>query len=215
MKVVVLVSGGLDSTVLLADQIAKGRGCVAVSFDYGQKHIRELTSARLVAGFYNAEQVVVPLTGIFGPSALTSEDRGIPVGHYEDDSMKATVVSNRNMVFLSIAIALAITRGASEVAYGAHGGDRAVYPDCRTEFVDAMREAAALCDEPGIVLSAPFVEMSKADIVRRGVELGAPFGLTWTCYDGGVVPCGKCGACVERAEAFALNGLRDDCPGRE
>jgi 7-cyano-7-deazaguanine synthase len=204
---VLLLSGGLDSAVLLASLVGDGLDPICLSFDYNQRHRRELDSAKRIAGFYRVEHIVVPLTGVFGPNALTSESVELPTGHYEDEAMSATVVPNRNMVFLSIATALALSRGLSKVWYGAHGGDSAIYPDCRPRFVSAMGQAMLLCDGKPVELIAPFLGMKKRDVVRCGVGLDVPFDLTWTCYKGGVSPCGVCGACVERAEAFAENGL--------
>jgi 7-cyano-7-deazaguanine synthase len=124
--------------------------------------------------------------------------------------MRVTVVPNRNMILLAVAIGHAIASGADAVAYGAHAGDHAVYPDCRPAFAEAMAEAAGLCHyDPGVTLLRPFIDRTKADIVRLGAALGVPFALTWSCYEGGVRHCGRCGTCVERREAFTLAGVPD------
>ncbi len=123
--------------------------------------------------------------------------------------MKATVVPNRNMILLALAAGWAISQKADAIAYAAHGGDHAIYPDCRPEFAEAMRHAIGLADWHRVELLRPFVTLTKADIVRRGAELGAPLGSTWSCYRGGARHCGRCGTCVERREAFALAGVPD------
>jgi 7-cyano-7-deazaguanine synthase len=133
----------------------------------------------------------------------------VPDGHYEDDSMRQTVVPNRNMIMMSVAAAHAISCGADAVAYAAHAGDHAIYPDCREVFVRACAAALAVCHYTDIRLLTPFLRMSKRDIVRRGVDASVPFGLTWSCYKGGERHCGKCGTCTERREAFLLAGVPD------
>ena len=212
MKTVVLFSGGLDSTALLALLKDQRRDLVAISFDYGQRHRRELDAARAVVerlGISHRILDIRSLTSVMQGSALTSENVAVPHGHYEEQSMQATVVPNRNMIFLSLAFAEAIQVGADRVAYGAHAGDHAIYPDCRPEFVRAMGEAARLCHYRPIELETPFVEIRKEEIVHLGAEVGAPFELTWSCYEGGERHCGRCGTCVERREAFSLAGISD------
>lgn len=212
MKTVVLFSGGLDSTALLAILKDQRRDLVALSFDYGQRHRRELDAARAVAERLSVTHRILDLrnlASLLQGSALTSESVPVPHGHYEEQSMQATVVPNRNMIFLSLAFAESIQVGAERVAYGAHAGDHAIYPDCRAEFVRAMQEAARLCHYRPIELETPFIEIRKEEIVSLGDEVGAPFELTWSCYEGGERHCGKCGTCVERREAFALAGVSD------
>lgn len=136
-------------------------------------------------------------------SALTDPTRPIPEGHYTDASMAATVVPNRNMILLAVAIGRAVALGAVAVAYAAHSGDHAIYADCRAPFVAAMQVAASRCHEPGVLLIAPFLAYTKRQVAQRGRELGAPLELTWSCYLGGEEHCGRCGTCVERAEALA------------
>ncbi|MDR1816646.1 MAG: 7-cyano-7-deazaguanine synthase QueC [Puniceicoccales bacterium] len=211
-KSVVILSGGLDSTVLLAKLVADGRRCLALTFNYGQRHAREIEAARAIAAALGVEHTVGDLRGIaalFGSNCLTDAALPVPDGHYTEERMKATVVPGRNLLFLSAAAALAFSRGCDTVAYGAHGGDHAIYPDCRPEFANALEKAIALADWHHVALERPFVSLTKADIVRLGAEIGAPLELTWSCYRGGDTHCGRCGTCVERREAFALAGVPD------
>jgi 7-cyano-7-deazaguanine synthase len=201
MKRTVLIhSGGVDSTVLLAHLLAAGREVHALSVDYGQRHRRELTAAAEICAHYKVAHRVADLRGLtplFGANALTDAQIAVPEGHYEEASMKATVV------------AWAMSLKAASVAYGAHGGDHAIYPDCRPAFADALDQAIRLADWHEVTLERPFVGMDKTAIVRRGTELGVPFALTWSCYVGGDRHCGKCGTCVERREAFVRAGVPD------
>jgi 7-cyano-7-deazaguanine synthase len=208
--VVALLSGGLDSTVLAYVLKAAGAEVIALTVQYGQKHWREAVFADRTVKTLEIEQVNVTLPfEVFRGSALTDHEKAVPEGHYEDESMKATVVPNRNMMLLATATALAVSRKAGVVAYGAHSGDHAIYPDCRSEFAMAMDAAISLCDWDSPSLIAPFLGMNKADIVRIGAGLGVPFEMTWSCYKGGDFHCGKCGTCVERIEAFKEAGVTD------
>lgn len=212
VRAVILLSGGLDSTVLLYHLLATHAEVRALSVDYKQRHRRELEAARAIASHAGVEHRVADLSAVaslLGGSALTTSDIEVPLGHYEAETMKATVVPNRNMILLSLATAWAISTQSDIVAYAAHSGDHAIYPDCRTEFADAMAQAISLCDWHKVTLLRPFVEITKADIVRRGMELGAPLAMTWSCYQGKAVHCGECGTCVERREAFELAGVVD------
>ncbi|MCB0346588.1 MAG: 7-cyano-7-deazaguanine synthase QueC [Bdellovibrionales bacterium] len=212
MKTLVVYSGGIDSTVLLFEMLAAGEEVGAISFDYGQRHSRELVTASRICGGRGVRHKVVDfgaMSELLVGSSLTDSSIPVPDGHYTDESMKATVVPNRNMLMLSAAIAAGLSSGFDAVAYGAHAGDHTIYPDCRPEFVEAMQHAAALCDWKQIKLLAPFLKWSKADIVRRGAELNVPFEQTWSCYKGGAAHCGTCGTCVERREAFELAGIVD------
>jgi 7-cyano-7-deazaguanine synthase len=146
---------------------------------------------------------------LFKGSSQTDPTVAVPEGHYAEENMKLTVVPNRNMILLSLAIARAISIGSTKVFYGAHAGDHAIYPDCRPEFVRSMQTAAALCDWKQVDILAPYSDRTKVEILKRGMECGTPYAETWTCYVGGAEPCGKCGSCQERAEAFAKNGLID------
>lgn len=213
MRALVLLSGGMDSAVLLY-QLVRDCGAenvAAISLNYGQRHARELEAARTLAGLCGVPHDTYDLSSLrplFAKGSQTG-DADVPEGHYAEENMKLTVVPNRNMVLLSLACAAAITRDFDTVAYAAHAGDHAIYPDCRPVFIDAMREAFALCDWKHVDLHAPFSHIDKGAIARAGVALGVPFEHTWTCYKGGDAPCGKCGSCVERAEAFASAGVPD------
>jgi 7-cyano-7-deazaguanine synthase len=215
MKIVALFSGGLDSTALVCHLVKQGHEVKCLGVDYGQLHWRELGSARKIATKLGLEQRTINLRSakLLLSSALTNPEIKMPEGHYADESMKATIVPNRNMIMLSIAAGWAASLKFDAVAFAAHSGDFAIYPDCRPDFVAAMDNALAYAtagDVPsGIGLYAPFSVFNKADIVRIGHEAGAPFEDTWSCYKGGEVHCGKCGACVERREAFELAKIPD------
>lgn len=200
-KVCLIYSGGMDSTTLMYDLKAQGNQVVALSFDYGQRHRRELESAAQICLLTSTEHHIMGLPPLPG-SALTGNG-DVPHGHYAEESMKQTVVPNRNMVMLAHAAAFAIANGIGSVAYAAHAGDHTIYPDCRPEFVEAMNVAFGLCDWNPVRLLAPYLLLTKGQIAARGKSLGVPFDLTWTCYEGGDEPCGRCGSCVERLEALA------------
>ena len=211
MKAVLLHSGGLDSTVLLYHLRASGHDAKCLSVDYGQRHRRELWAARDICESCGVEHQVADLSGIrqfLAGSALT-DSIDVPDGHYTDESMKVTVVPNRNMLMLAVATAWAVSLKYDAVAYAAHHGDHAIYPDCRPEFVCAMGAVIERCDWHNLRLECPFVDKSKGDVVRLGAELGVPFDKTWSCYKGEAQHCGKCGTCVERKEAFELAGVAD------
>jgi 7-cyano-7-deazaguanine synthase len=213
MKTVVVLSGGMDSATLLYSRLAEDERLAALSVNYGQRHVKELVAARNLCNKLGIVHRVADLTlvrDLVAGSALTSSsDLAVPEGHYADESMKLTVVPNRNMILLSLAVGWAVSMEFDAVAFGVHAGDHAIYPDCRKEFADAMSEAARLCDWREIKLLYPFVSMTKADIALLGSRLGVPFDLTWSCYNGRRLHCGKCGTCVERHEAFALAGVAD------
>ena len=210
---VVLLSGGLDSTVLVGWLLNQRNDVDTVSFDYGQRHRRELDAARAVAERYGVRHDVVDLTGVgrlLTGSALT-DDVAVPHGHYAADNMAATVVPNRNMILLSVAVGIAAARGHQSVATAVHAGDHAVYPDCRPEFtrMASMTAQAATEGYGDVDILAPFVRRSKTDIAGLGADLDAPLNLTWSCYEGGDRHCGRCGTCVERWEAFRNAGIDD------
>ena len=215
-SLVCLVSGGLDSVVLAHVLAAEGREIVMLSADYGQRHRRELDHAASAAARLGARHHVADLSGIgalLHGSALTDPAVDVPDGHYAEASMVSTVVPNRNAIILSLAVGLAVAEGAAGVAYAAHGGDHFIYPDCRPEFVASFAQTARLANDglvvDGFDVLAPFLEMTKADVVRAGARLGVPFDDTWSCYRGGPQHCGRCGTCVERKEAFELAGVDD------
>ncbi|MDX1550991.1 MAG: 7-cyano-7-deazaguanine synthase QueC [Marinobacter sp.] len=212
--VVVIYSGGMDSFTLLHLARARGYNVHALSFDYGQRHVRELECARRVCTELSIPHKVIDiraLAEVMAGSALT-EDMPVPEGHYAEESMKATVVPNRNMILLSLATGYAVTAGAAAVWYGAHGGDHAIYPDCRPEFVKKMDAVCRVANYEPVGVEAPFMGADKGDILAEGVKLGLDYSNTWTCYNGREKACGRCGSCVERLEAFAVNGLSDPLP---
>ena len=213
MKVVAIFSGGMDSSTMLYQLRAQGHEVKAIGFDYGQRHAVELKAAKAIASHAGVVYETVDLRSlgpvIAGQSSQVNLDVEVPDGHYTEESMKATVVPNRNMIMLSVAVAHAISIEFDAIAYGAHAGDHTIYPDCRTEFVDAMKTVIGLCDWKQVELLTPFVAVSKSDIAKIGGELQVPFGMTWSCYKGGTTHCGSCGTCVERREAFELAGIKD------
>jgi 7-cyano-7-deazaguanine synthase len=213
---VAVVSGGLDSVTLAHVLAAEGRRLHVVSVDYGQRHRRELDFAIRCAERLGAAHDVIDLRSVgalLSGSALTDASVEVPDGHYEEASMAATVVPNRNAILLAVAYGVAVARGIATVAVGVHAGDHAVYPDCRPEFVAAFDAMERVATEgyaaPGLSLLAPFIGLRKQDIVARGAQLGVPFAQTWSCYRGAAVHCGTCGTCTERIEAFALAGVTD------
>ncbi len=196
MKSVVLLSGGLDSTVLLAHLLDKGDEVIAVSFDYGQTHrAKELAAAKTIAAHYGVVHRVVGMSSVVLPSALTGTVE-IPDAHAERPD--ATVVPARNIIFISIGAAIAESEGASTVVFGANRNDRAGYPDCRPDFVKAMNEAVYHGTKSAVRVMAPFSLLTKKEIANYAKNLGAPIELSWSCYRGGDQPCNRCGACEER-----------------
>ena len=200
MKTKLIYSGGMDSTVLLYWLIDAGHDVSAISFHYGQRHGKELQCAEAICSMLGVAHQVVELPRMKG-SALVGDGK-IPHGHYAEESMKQTVVPNRNMILLAHAASAAIIDGCTALAYGCHAGDHAIYPDCRPEFVATMSAAIAMCDWSNLSLLAPFVSIDKTEIARIAKRLGVPLELTWTCYEGGASPCGQCGSCTERNEAI-------------
>ncbi len=210
---VILLSGGLDSSVLAYSLSSLGIKLKALTLDYGQRHIAEQVAAQKIAANLGIEHRVVSLrevTPLFGDEcSLINESQDIPSGHYEHESMKSTVVPNRNMILLSVATAWSVASEFDGVAYAAHAGDHAIYPDCRPAFADAMTQAISLCDFSPQELIRPFINLTKGDIVRIGASLRVPFEVTWSCYNGRTKHCGTCGTCNERIEAFQLAGVSD------
>ena len=212
-SVVAVYSGGIDSTVMLYSMRELGidiRG--ALSVDYGQKHRKEIEVAASVCRSLGIEHQVANLSGtsgLFCHSGLVDSNLAVPEGHYEEESMKSTVVPNRNMILISLATAWAVTKEAEAVAYAAHSGDHAIYPDCRESFASALDKAIQLCDWASVRLYRPFVDSSKTEIVAEGIRLKVPLGEAWSCYKGGDLHCGRCGTCIERREAFYLAGVED------
>ena len=213
MKTLVICSGGLDS-VSLAHVVAETRTLTRlVSFDYGQRHVKEVAFAAAAARRLGVPHHLIDMRGIgagLTGSALT-DDVDVPDGHYAEETMRVTVVPNRNAIMLATAFGIAAARGDEAVATAVHGGDHFIYPDCRPGFVDAFQamQDAALDGYATVELFTPFVRRTKADIVTDGAAHGTPFAETWSCYKGGEVHCGRCGTCVERREAFDLAGVPD------
>ena len=213
MKTLVICSGGLDSVSLAHIIAGQQRLTRLVSFDYGQRHRKELDFAAAAARRLNVPHHLIDMRGIgasLSGSALT-DDIDVPDGHYAEETMRITVVPNRNAIMLAIGFGVAAANGDEAVATAVHGGDHFIYPDCRPAFTqafDAMQQAA-LDGYASVRLHTPFVERSKADIVRAGGAHGTPFAETWSCYKGGELHCGRCGTCVERREAFHLAGVED------
>ena len=205
---VIVLSGGMDSTTLLHER--KEQIALAVTFDYGSKHNeREIECARKNCELLGIEHIVIPLEfmGKYFKSSLLIGGEDIPEGHYADDNMKSTVVPFRNGIMLSIAAGLAESRGLKKVMLANHGGDHAIYPDCRPGFVRAMSEAISEGTYDGVVIDAPYTDITKSDIARIGKRIGVDYSLTYSCYKGGERHCGKCGTCVERMEALRDAGI--------
>jgi 7-cyano-7-deazaguanine synthase len=211
-RVVVLLSGGMDSVTALYQAAEDYEVVAALSFHYGAKHNdRELPMAAWHAEKLRVPHLVIPLAFIgeqFSSDLLTKGGE-IPKGHYEEQTMKKTVVPFRNGIMLSIAGGFAESKEAQGLVIAAHAGDHAIYPDCREDFMKAMADAIRLGTYAEVGVLRPFIAMSKADIARRGTELGIDYGKTWSCYVGGDTHCGECGTCVERREAFILAGVPD------
>ncbi len=213
MKTLVVCSGGLDS-VTLAYKVAKEATLTGlISFDYGQRHNKELEFAALAGKRLNVPAHVIDISAIgklLSGSALT-DNVDVPDGHYAEDSMKVTVVPNRNAMMLAIAFSIGAAQRAEAVAAAMHGGDHFIYPDCRPAFLNAFAEMErwSLDGDPDVKLYVPFADQTKADIAAEGARLGVPFAETWSCYKGGDIHCGRCGTCVERREAFQLAGATD------
>lgn len=213
MKTIVICSGGLDS-VSLAHKVADENDLIGlVSFDYGQRHKKEVEFAARCADRLGVPHDLIDMRHIgqhLSGSALT-DDVDVPDGHYAEESMKTTVVPNRNAIMLAIAFGIGAAKGADAIAAAVHGGDHFIYPDCRPEFIAAFEtmQKHALDGYAAIRLYTPFVHIPKYAIVTEGAAHGTPFGDTWSCYKGGEKHCGRCGTCVERQEAFAIAQIGD------
>ncbi|MCF8372956.1 MAG: 7-cyano-7-deazaguanine synthase QueC [Bacteroidales bacterium] len=217
MKAVVLLSGGLDSATALYLAKSKGFEVFALSFEYGQKHKRELEAAQKLAskiGVTEHKIVSLNLSG-WGSSSLTNQDVEISQGHIDSGEIPATYVPARNMIFLSVAASYCEALGAQDIFIGVSEVDYSGYVDCRREFIDAMEAAinkgtvCAVEDDRPIKIHAPFINMTKAEEIKLGVGMGVDYSLTWSCYRGGDKPCGSCDSCLLRAKAFSEAGYRD------
>ena len=223
MKILVLSSGGVDSTTCLAMAVAEvgAENVLALSVYYGQKHDKEIQAAKKVAEYYGVWRMELDLSVIFAGSncsLLKQSTEDIPLESYAQqieethgEKPVSTYVPFRNGLFLSSAASIALSHGCSKIMYGAHADDAAgaAYPDCSLDFVNAMNQAIYLGSGNQLTIEAPFVSLTKADVVKKGLELGVPYELTWSCYEGGEKPCGKCGTCIDRQRAFELNGTVD------
>lgn len=215
-KAVIIYSGGMDSFTLLNVLLAKGYEVEALSFNYGQRHSKELEFADAVCSMNNVPHRIVNMADVMNPllqgSSLTS-DIDVPEGHYAEDNMKATVVPNRNAIMLMIATGYAVSIGFDRVYTGVHAGDHDVYPDCRAEFIEAMNAVTQIANYTPVSIEAPFLDMDKGDILKHGAQVAdltdLDYEYAWTCYNGREEACGKCGACVERLEAFHKMGWHD------
>lgn len=209
-KSLIILSGGMDSVTLLYDK--KDEIAVAVTFDYGSNHNkREEEFAKYHCNELGIEHIIIPLTFIhdYFKSSLLEGASAIPDGHYEDETMKSTVVPFRNGIMLSVACGLAESRELEKVLIANHFGDHAIYPDCRKGFMDAMSEAMKCGTYKGITIDAPYTTITKTDIAKIGKSLGIDYSKTYSCYKGGEKHCGKCGTCVERKEALRDAGIED------
>ncbi|TVP60138.1 MAG: 7-cyano-7-deazaguanine synthase QueC [Halomonadaceae bacterium] len=214
---VVIYSGGMDSFTLLHEALQTGRPVHALSFHYGQRHARELHCAEAVClslGVPHQVADIRAITPLLQGSALTG-DLAVPEGGYQSATMQDTVVPNRNMVLLSLAIGHAVTLKADAVWYGAHGGDHAIYPDCRPAFVAAMDAVSRVANYDPVAVEAPYLHLSKQQILAKGLAMGLDYQHTWTCYNGRDKACGRCSACHERLQAFAGEGVSDPLPYEE
>lgn len=213
MKTLLICSGGLDSVSLAYRLLNQQQLALILSFDYGQRHKKELSYAKLCAKNCKVPHKIVDISAfgkLLSSSALTS-DISIPDGHYAEDNMKLTVVPNRNAIMITMAYAIAATYQLDAVALAVHGGDHFIYPDCRPEFISAIghMQNIAMDSYANIELLAPYVNQSKADIVKDGAQNNADFINSWSCYKGEEIHCGSCGTCVERQEAFYLAQVPD------
>lgn len=222
MKALVLFSGGVDSTTCLGIAVDKygAEEVLALSVYYGQKHSRELEAAEKITAYYGVKHKKLDLALIFVDSdcsLLKGSSKEIPKESYAeqlketDGSPVSTYVPFRNGLFLSSAASIALSNGCEVIYYGAHSDDAAgnAYPDCSSEFNEAINRAIYLGSGCELRVEAPFIGLTKAQVVKKGLELGVPYELTWSCYEGGDKPCGKCGTCIDRAAAFAANGMAD------
>lgn len=218
-EAIVLLSGGLDSSTVLALAKERGFDVVALTFDYGQKHKRELNSSRKMARHFKAkEHIIVPLSlGELLRSSLTRESMSIPENRTEEEissGVPSTYVPSRNIIFLSIAASIAESRGADAIFIATNSVDFSGYPDCTAEFMSAFQRTLDVGTKAGregrgIRIEAPILTKSKGDIVREAIRLKVPMEDTWSCYKGGVKACGKCDSCLLRLRGFSEAGIRD------
>lgn len=209
-KGAIIVSGGMDSITMLYEY--KNEIALGISFDYGSKHnAKEIPLAKMHCERLGIKHITIPLAFMqeYFRSSLLQGGEDIPEGHYADDNMKSTVVPFRNGIMLSIAIGLAESSGLKKIFIANHGGDHIIYPDCRPDFIEAINKASVAGTYEGITVEAPYTNLTKADIARKGKLLGIDYSETWSCYKGKEKHCGKCGTCIERKEALLLAGVED------
>lgn len=207
---VIVFSGGLDSTTLLYEQIE--RIALAITFNYGSNHAqREIECAKHHCNRLGVEHLIIDLDFIkqYFKSSLLSGAEAVPEGVYNNGNMQSTVVPFRNGIMISIACGVAESRGLRRLLIANHGGDHAIYPDCRPDFIDAMNCATMAGTYLNVSIDAPYTNISKGDIVKRGIALGIDYAETYSCYKGGEYHCGRCATCVERRQAFASAGVVD------
>ncbi len=222
MKVMVLSSGGVDSSTCLGLAVKEygSENVVALSIFYGQKHYKEIEASDSVAKYYGVEHIKLDLSTIFDfsdCSLLAHSDNEIPKESYAEQIKKtagkpvSTYVPFRNGLFISSAASIALSKGCSKIYYGAHADDSAgnAYPDCSSVFNDAMNKAVYEGSGRQLEIAAPFVGLNKSQVIKKGLEIGVPYKLTWSCYEGGDKPCGVCGTCIDRMKAFEANGVKD------
>ncbi len=205
-KVLCLLSGGIDSSTLIGYYKSTGFEVESISADYGQKHSKEIDSAKKIANFYGINHDVIDLHTLgrlISASALTGSSN-VPEDHYTHENQKQTVVPNRNMILLSIAAGIAITRKIPFVATAVHANDFAIYPDCRPSFIHALQATLLAGNYDEVNVLTPFINITKGEIVSLGhnLKIPVPYEYTWSCYNGREMACGKCGTCQERLEAF-------------
>ena len=212
MKVLPVVSGGMDSVTMLHELIYRGYEIdEVISYNCGQRHVKELDFVAWNVEHLGLKHKIIDISfmaQLLDQSALTG-DTEVPEGNYEQDNMSLTVVPNRNMILASIAIGRAVNNGAEAIALGVHSGDHAIYPDCRPEFISALRTASLIANYQPIDVLAPYLEMDKGKIIERGLTIGVDYSHTWTCYKGLEKACGVCGSCQERLEGFSQNSIED------
>jgi len=208
--VLVVYSGGLDSFTLLNKAAREFDRVSAITFNYGQKHKKEIQFAKEVCQKMSIKHEVVdlPLSDLLSGSALVG-NLDIPEGNYDKDKMKLTIVPNRNMIMISIAASMAIRDQSTHLWYAAHAGDHEIYPDCRPEFISKLGDVLKICDYHEIILEAPFQNFSKAEIISEGLAMKLDYSQAWTCYEGRSQPCLKCSSCLERESAFKKNNIKD------
>lgn len=211
-RVIVSLSGGADSATVLAIAKEKSQEIRAFGFYYGSKHNRwELESARDIASHYNVPFTMMDISPVLGnfKSSLLLDQEEIPEGHYNEENMRSTVVPCRNLIFISILAGIADSIGFNEVWIGVHGGDHFTYPDCRPETMEAMHRAISFGTDQRVVIRTPIQGLVKGDIIKWGISKNVPYHLTRTCYKDQEKPCGVCGSCRERLEAFEIAGVKD------